>query len=67
MRGVKGDVLLFSHRDFLRTLAVRWLGLDVAEGKHFVLTTASLSALGYEESPAEPVIRLWDQTRNVET
>ena len=66
VREVKGDVLVFSHRDFLRTLAARWLGLDLAAGRYFLLRNASLSALGYEESPAEPVIRLWDQTRHVE-
>ena len=66
VREVKGDVLVFSHRDFLRTLAARWLGLDIAAGRYFPLRHASLSALGYEESPAEPVIRLWDQTRHVE-
>ena len=66
VREVKGDVLVFSHRDFLRTLAARWLGLDIAAGRYFLLRNASLSALGYEESPADPVIRLWDQTRHVE-
>ena len=66
VREVKGDVLVFSHRDFLRTLAARWLGLDIAAGRYSPLRNASLSALGYEESPAEPVIRLWDQTRHVE-
>ena len=66
VREVKGDVLVFSHRDFLRTLAARWLGLDIAAGRYFLRRNASLSALGYEESPAEPVIRLWDQTRHVE-
>jgi broad specificity phosphatase PhoE len=67
LREVKGDVLVFSHRDFLRTLAARWVGLDITAGRYFLLNNASLSALGYEESPAEPVIRLWDQTRHVET
>jgi hypothetical protein len=31
-----------------------------------VLSTASLSVLGYEHNLAEPVIRLWNETRHVE-
>ncbi len=67
MRAVQGDVLLFSSAHFLRVLAVRWLGLDAGFGRYFVLSTASLSALGYEHNLSEPVIRLWDDTRHVES
>ena len=67
VRAVSGDVLLFSSGHFLRVLAVRWLGLEVtANSRFFMLSTASLSALGYEHDLTRPVIRLWNETRHVD-
>ena len=65
VRRILGNVLLFSSGHFLRVLAARWLGLEPGSGRYFLLETASLSALGYEHNPSEPLIRLWNDTRHV--
>ena len=67
IRAVNGNVLIFSSGHFIRVLASRWIGLETtANARRLMLSTASLSALGYENSLAQPVIRLWNDTRHVE-
>jgi len=66
VRTVPGDVLLFSSGHFIRVLATRWIGLEVtANAQLFMLSTASLSAVGYEKAVSRPVIRLWNDTHHV--
>ena len=67
VRAVSGDVLIFTSGHFMRVLATRWLGLEpTVNCKFFMLSTASLSAVGYEHDLSRPVIRLWNETRHVE-
>jgi len=65
VREIGGDVLLFSSGHFLRMLATRWIGLEPINGRSFMLGTASLSMLGYENSISHPAIRLWNDTNHV--
>jgi len=66
VRAIGGNVLMFSSAHISRVLAARWLGLEAAGGRLFVLGTSSLSILGYEHDLTEPVIRLWNQTHQPE-
>jgi broad specificity phosphatase PhoE len=67
LRPIPGHVLVFSSGHFMRMLAARWIGMQTpADARHFMLSTASLSALGYEDSLSRSVIRLWNETRHTE-
>jgi broad specificity phosphatase PhoE len=61
LRTMEGNIALFSHGHFGRVLGVRWIGLPVEHGRRLLLSTASVSVLGYEHGRAdEPVIKLWN-------
>jgi broad specificity phosphatase PhoE len=58
---LQGNVAIFSHGHFGRVLAARWIGLPVREAQHFLLSTASVSILGYEQnSTKESAVVLWN-------
>jgi broad specificity phosphatase PhoE len=63
LKGLSGNVVVFSHGHFLRALAVRWVGLPLAAGGRLYLDPATLGALGFEHgSREEPVLLLWNET-----
>jgi probable phosphoglycerate mutase len=67
VRAVEDNVLLFSSGHFMRVLAARWLGIEpTTNSRYLMLSTASLSALGYERELTRPVIALWNETRHVD-
>jgi broad specificity phosphatase PhoE len=67
VRAIQGNVLLFTSGHFIRVLAARWLGLEpTANSRYFMLNTASVSALGYENDLSRPVILLWNDTHHVD-
>ena len=61
LRTMEGDVALFSHGHFGLVFAARWIGLDVAQARHFKMDPACASLLRF--NPAEPEaadIALWN-------
>jgi broad specificity phosphatase PhoE len=65
VRSVSGNVLLFSSGHFLRMLAARWAAIDTVGAQSLMLSTASLSVMGYEGSISRPAIRLWNDTHHL--
>lgn len=64
LRASRGEVLLFSHAHFLRTLAARWIELPPTVGERLWLTTGAICVLGWEREV--PVIRHWNQQDHAE-
>lgn len=61
VRGLSGNVALFTHSHFGRVFGVRWIGLPVSEGQHLLLGTGSVSVLCHEhERSDQPAIAIWN-------
>ena len=67
LRAVSGNVLIFSSGHFLRMLAGSWVGIEPYDARSLMLSTASLSILGYEHSLEQSAIRLWNDTHHLLT
>ena len=63
LRDLTGNVIAFSHGQFGRALAARWIGLPVTQGQHFAIDPASIGILSFEtDHPHRRVISLWNAT-----
>jgi broad specificity phosphatase PhoE len=57
---IDGDVALFAHSHILRMLAARWIEMAPDGGARLVLSTGSISVLGFERETR--VIWRWNET-----
>jgi probable phosphoglycerate mutase len=48
VKEIEGTVALFGHGQFLRAIAMRWIGRDVSEARRFAFDAACVSVLGFE-------------------
>jgi probable phosphoglycerate mutase len=61
LRDLTGNLIVFSHGQFGRALAARWIGLPVTQGQHFAIDPATIGILSFEtEHPQRRVISLWN-------
>jgi probable phosphoglycerate mutase len=66
LKGLSGNVALFAHGHILRVIAARWVGQPVAFGRALLLSTATVSILGFNHQEMdEPAIRLWNDDRHL--
>lgn len=62
IRLLNSNVLVFAHRDILRIMIARWIGLNAVEAQRLHLATASLSVLGYDHDlDDEPMILILNE------
>lgn len=66
LKDLSGNVALFAHGHILRVIAARWVGQPVAFGQALLLSTATVSILGFNHQEMdEPAIRLWNDDRHL--
>lgn len=66
LMALTGTVVVFSHGHFLRVLAARWIGQPVPFARCLLLSTASVSVLGFDHGKLdEPAIALWNDDRHL--
>jgi probable phosphoglycerate mutase len=67
LKGLSGNILLFAHGHVLRVLAARWVGQPVPFGRALLLSTATVSILGFDHHAMdEPALKLWNDDRHLQ-
>ncbi len=61
---LRGDVLVFSHAHLLRVLGARWMELPPDAGGRLMLSTGSISVLGFEHGLRG--LRSWNEAHSGE-
>lgn len=64
IRASESPMLVFAHRDILRTLIARWVALPALAAQRFDLATASVSILGYDHGLDKPLILQLNDARH---
>jgi broad specificity phosphatase PhoE len=62
--GGDGDVALFAHGHILRALGARWVGAPTQLGGSLLLSTASVSVLGWDRDV--PALSRWNDTGHLD-
>jgi len=65
MQSARGNVLIFSHGHFLRLFLTQWLQVPSNQANLFMLTTASISLLSFDENSR--VIKTWNDVCHLQT
>ena len=66
MKALTGNVLVFAHGHILRVIAARWVRQPVPFGRALLLSTATVSILGFDHlAMDEPAIKLWNDDRHL--
>ncbi|CAN5563284.1 histidine phosphatase family protein [soil metagenome] len=62
LRDLNADALIFTSGHIARCIAPRWIGQPITLGVFLLISTASLSVLGYDHQRNEPAISKWNET-----
>ncbi len=66
LKALSGNILVFAHGHLLRVLAARWVNQPVPFARSLLLSTATVSILGFDHHNLdEPAVALWNDDRHL--